>query len=128
MKDKVKNGRYVDALGAVYWYKDGLFHREDGPALEWADGSKEWYLDGQRHRLDGPAIEYLGVYKAWYKNGQFHREDGPAYESANGGKEWCLNGVLYTEEEFNQWLEKKKLNERLEYTLEEKPSVKKVKI
>ena len=22
-------------------------HREDGPAIEWSDGSKKWYLNGQ---------------------------------------------------------------------------------
>ena len=24
-----------------------ILHREDGPALEWADGDKEWYLNGE---------------------------------------------------------------------------------
>ena len=33
-------------------------HREDGPAVEYADGSKEWYLNGKLHREDGPACEY----------------------------------------------------------------------
>ena len=28
------------------FYKDGKRHREDGPAIEWADGAKEWYLNG----------------------------------------------------------------------------------
>ena len=64
----------------------------------------------------------------WIKNGKPHREDGPAIEYASGKKEWWVNGVEYTEEEFNQWLEKKLLNENLLATLEEKPSVKKVKI
>jgi hypothetical protein len=29
------------------WYLNGWRHREDGPAVEWADGSKEWWLSGQ---------------------------------------------------------------------------------
>jgi len=49
---------------------NGFRHRLDGPAIEWAGGSKEWYVNGFRHRLDGPAIEW-----------------------ANGGKEWWVNGV-----------------------------------
>ena len=105
MKGKVKNGRYVDKDKNAFWYKDGLFHREDGPAIEWADGSKAWYLNGQKHRIDGPAVEW-----------------------ADGHKQWFLNGVEYSKEEFNQWLEKYQLNKKLEATLEEKPSVKKVKI
>ena len=128
MKEEVKNGRYKDKYGTVCWYKDGELHREDGPAIEWAHGDKTWWLNGQRHRLDGPAVEYANGDKAWFLNGQRHRLDGPALERSDGDKYWYLNDIEYTEEEFNQWLEKKKLNERLNQTLEEKPSVKKVKI
>ena len=57
-----------------------------------------------------------------------HREDGPAVEFTDGGKYWWLNDVELTEEEFNQWLSKKELNERLTEQLEVKPTGKKVKI
>jgi len=30
-------------------------HREDGPAVEWYNGSKEWYKNAKLHREDGPA-------------------------------------------------------------------------
>ena len=76
------DGRNVDIEGNIFWYKDGLLHREDGPAIQFSDGFKLWYL----------------------------------------------NDIQKTEEEFNQWLEKKLLNERLQQTLEEKPQGKKVKI
>jgi len=36
----------------------GNLHREDGPAIEWADGSKEWWINEKLHREDGPAIEW----------------------------------------------------------------------
>ena len=26
----------------------GRYHREDGPAIEWADGSHEWWLNGKK--------------------------------------------------------------------------------
>jgi len=29
------------------------------------DGSKEWFLNGQRHREDGPAVEYANGHKEW---------------------------------------------------------------
>ena len=45
-------------------------HREDGPALEYANGNKYWFLNGQRHREDGPAIERTDGYKAWFLNGK----------------------------------------------------------
>ena len=50
------------------WYLNGKRHREDGPAVEFADGDKFWYLNGKRHREDGPAIECANGYKAWYLN------------------------------------------------------------
>jgi len=28
------------------WYLNGNLHREDGPAVESANGDKEWYLNG----------------------------------------------------------------------------------
>jgi hypothetical protein len=40
------------------WCIDGKLHREDGPAIEWADGTKSWYLNGDRHREDGPATPH----------------------------------------------------------------------
>jgi hypothetical protein len=63
------------------------------------DGTR-WYLDGKRHREDGPAIEHANGYKAWYLNGKCHREDGPAIERANGDKFWYIDDKRLTEEEF----------------------------
>jgi len=77
--------------GTKLWRKDGILHREDGPAVEMGDGSKSWYKDGKLHRENGPAVEDNG-YKAWYKNNKCHREDGPAIEYQNGAKEWWENG------------------------------------
>ena len=83
------------------WMQDECIHREDGPAIEWPDGTKAWYLNDKEHREDGPAVEY-----------------------ANGDREWWINGVEYTEELFHKY----QLNKKLEATLEEKPLGKKVKI
>ena len=93
----------VDNSGTIYWHnEDGQLHREDGPAVEQANGTKRWWLNGKLHREDGPAIEYASGSKLWYHNGQLHREDGPAIECANGIKAWSLNGEELTEEEFNR--------------------------
>ena len=71
----------IDKDGNKYHYCNSemtILHREDGPAIESADGDKEWYLNGKRHRKDGPAVEY-----------------------ANGAKSWYLNGKRLTKEEFH---------------------------
>lgn len=43
-------------------------------------GTKCWYKYGQLHRNDGPAIEYADGVKQWYKNGQFIREDSRCFD------------------------------------------------
>ena len=64
------------------------------------DGSRCWYLHSQYHREDGPVIERADGSKFWwYLHGKLHREDGPAIEYADGGKEWWLNGKPVTKEE-----------------------------
>lgn len=112
----MKNGRYVlkagELLGlegihadldVIAYFKDDEFHREDGPAIDCA------------------------VMKVWVKNHQPHREDGPAVEVSDGTKEWFINGIEFTEEEFNHWLIKKALNDKLQ-ELPHKPAAKKGKI
>ena len=56
---------------------------------------------GQLHREDGPAREYAQGSKAWYKNGELHREDGPACEFDDGSKAWWIHDELLTEDQFN---------------------------
>jgi len=29
----------IDQYGTKFWYKNGKYHREDGPAVEYANGS-----------------------------------------------------------------------------------------
>jgi hypothetical protein len=63
--------RYNSKSGDVY-YTVGyskVYHREDGPAVEWTDGTKEWYRNDILHREDGPAIEYTDGKTSWYKHG-----------------------------------------------------------
>ena len=92
----------IDKDGDKFYFKDRemeILHHEDGPAVEYAEGTKEWYLDGKRHREDEPAIEYANGTKVWYLYDKLHREDEPAVEHANGTKYWFLDGINLTKEE-----------------------------
>ena len=60
----------ISTKGHKFWYKNDLLHREDGPALEFVDGTKSWYQNDKRHRTDGPAIEHVSGNKYWYINGK----------------------------------------------------------
>ena len=78
-------------------------------------GTKRWLVkDEYYHREDGPAVEYANGTKRWYLNGKLHREDGPAVEYANGTKRWYLNGKELTEEEFKRHILKKTLQELIQ--------------
>ena len=62
-------------------------------------GTRRWYLNGRYHREDGPAIEHAdGVSRVWCLNGERHREDGPAVDGADGTRRWYLNGKYLREE------------------------------
>lgn len=107
------NDRPTEVLenGIKIWRNTaGQIHRENGPAVEYASGTKEWFRNGQFHCEDGPAIEWRGS-KFWYKNGERHREDGPAIERADGTKEYWIDGKRLTKEEVVYWNFKTYVNE-----------------
>ena len=85
-----------------YYNSANKLHRDNGPAVIWADGTKFWYQNGLRHRTDGPAIEWANGTKEWFQNGQRHCIDGVAIDYANGCKRWLIHGVEMSEAEFNQ--------------------------
>lgn len=70
----------ITSWNAICYFKDGSFHRTDGPAIEWSDGDRDWYVNGILHRIDGPAIEY---------------------KAEDGGNGWLVNGIEYSKEEFD---------------------------
>jgi hypothetical protein len=72
------------------WFKEGKFHRLDGPAIEYPDRHKEWYKEGKLHREGSPAVEYSDGRKCWYKEGKKHRIDGPAFIYSKKLKEWWI--------------------------------------
>ena len=88
----MKISKDIDEYGTIrYRNEQGQLHREDGPAIECANGDKYWYLNDKLHREDGPAIEYVSGHKVWF-----------------------LNGEELTEQEFNDFLLKKRLKKILE--------------
>jgi len=117
---KEKGKLEITMEGWIYLDRSKLtFHREDGPAIEYADGYKEYYINGKRHREDGPAIEDTDGYKEYYINGKQHREDGPAREWFNRDKEYYINDNFIEEEAFHLINNCKDKNELAIYLLSE---------
>ena len=44
----MRSFRKVDSYGTIrYTNEKGLYHREDGPAIEYSSGNVEYYLNGK---------------------------------------------------------------------------------
>ena len=58
--------------GKNFWFKENtkILHRENGPAVEWPDGSKQWFKNGLEHRENGPAEEWATGVKNWWLDGR----------------------------------------------------------
>lgn len=59
-----------------YWAdeKKRYLHNENGPAIEYLDGSYQcYYIYGRPHRLDGPARIYNDsiILNQWYVDGEY---------------------------------------------------------
>ena len=87
----------ADSDGWWWWRKDGVLHREDGPAI-YRQGMERWYYEGQLHNDNGPAVIikynnrdnsliYLPnkkpyrIVKKWYNHGTFIKAE---VEETNG--------------------------------------------
>jgi hypothetical protein len=71
--------------GNKEWYKNGQRHREvppgecgsirnDLPAIEWNDGSKEWFIDGKHREYNNyttPCILHSDGTVQWFIDGQY---------------------------------------------------------
>ena len=90
----------VNDYGTRFYYNcEGQLHREDGPAVIYANGTCFWYVNGLLHRLNAPAGIYASGTEEWWQHGQLHREDGPAVVFPDGGCSWYIHGIRKTETE-----------------------------
>jgi len=57
-----ENGLYYIffASGTKAYFKSNNLHKQDGPAVEWANGNKAWYYEG--YRIDcNSTEEFIGI-------------------------------------------------------------------
>ena len=92
----------IDSFGHKWWRWGDRLHRIDGPAIEYADGTKEWWVNDLRHRIDGPAAEHADGGRDWWVFGELHREDGPAVQGVYD-QLWYLRNENFT---FDEWLDR----------------------
>jgi hypothetical protein len=88
------DGLNVGSDGTRRWYRDGLLHREGGPAVEEETGRHEWWLNGQRARHDdGPTVIRDDGTQLWLTTAdEVHRDGGPAVIRPDGSTQWFCHG------------------------------------
>jgi hypothetical protein len=108
-EETIKNELYLDHVDSC--------KQEDEEVIEYSDKTKVYFRNGQYHRLDGPAITYDDGSKLWYKENKLHREDGPAIEWVNNQNFYYLDGVEYSENDYYTKVNKNiiQTNTQLEY-------------
>lgn len=97
-------------IGEITW--SWSFEDTDGTKNFINNLGKEWLLNGVYHRENGPAIDRKNGLKCWCKYGKLHREDGPAIIFPNGHKQWFIHGnklTLQTIELFRRRIRNHKL-------------------
>jgi hypothetical protein len=72
-------------------------------------GDEFWKSNGYYHREDGPAIIYKNGTQSWYSNGELHRADGPAIITNNGDLFWFVKGNNITKN-IEQWMIKREIS------------------
>ncbi|NVM37763.1 MAG: hypothetical protein HWN81_19385 [Candidatus Lokiarchaeota archaeon] len=90
------------------WYLGDKLHKENGPAVIFADGTQEWWIDGKRHREDGPAFIFPNGQKKYFIEGKNISEDDfyAMIEAKNAPPEPVKEITLtYTVEDVRDWLE-----------------------
>lgn len=60
----------INEVKTKRYYLNSKYHRLDGAAIEWYDGSKSWWVNGKRYRLDGLAVEWRNGTKEYRVNGE----------------------------------------------------------
>ncbi|MEI8270525.1 MAG: hypothetical protein WCG45_04085 [bacterium] len=104
------------AFYAVKWFKNGIVHRKDLPAMVYFSGESHWFFNGLRHReKDLPALiekdgeetffwqgekytflEHSNGTKEYYNRfSLLHRQDSPAVIYANGDVEYWFDGLRH---------------------------------
>lgn len=74
-----KNNDLFEKEQYYSFIRNKKFHRQNGPAEIWSDGSKCYSILGKVHRTDGPAMEW-----------------------DNGEKDYVVNGEHFSKEEFEE--------------------------
>lgn len=96
----IESGPAYEGYGeAIVHIKDGVPHRDGGPAKIWGTESKpsraEYYQDGMLHNDQGPAVvDAIRAVEEFYRHGVPHNDFGPAKSQSTGSLQYWHKGVF----------------------------------
>lgn len=66
------DGKYQDVDGTIFYRKNYVLHKEDGPAMTYPYGQTEWWKFGMLHRnpQEGPAIVFANGNGDYWQDGK----------------------------------------------------------
>jgi hypothetical protein len=59
----------------IWFDENKKYHREDGPAIEFKNGTKMWFIHGKLHRENRPAIVWTDGKEEYYINSRYINND-----------------------------------------------------
>ena len=84
----------IDEYGTKEWKLNGVYHRDDGPAVEEKNGTKAWLINGIYHREDGPAVEWEDGQKDWYINDEYINLEDIINNNPEGYGPWTASDLI----------------------------------
>ncbi len=81
---RLSNGSFIDKYGNVVYIKNRKFHREDGPAIEFANGYKGWWIDGKEYSTKKEFNKKIKELKLLMKT-----EIKVEHKKTNWRRKWC---------------------------------------
>lgn len=72
---KLSNGRHILSGNKQIYIKDGVKHRQNGPAEIHPNGYRAWFWKGVKHRRGGPAVIHPDGTSEYWENGKFLKKE-----------------------------------------------------
>ena len=95
-----------------YRNKDGLLHRQYGPAfINELYNEEAWFFEGKLHREGNWAYRKKGNF-IWMKHGVLHNLEGPAVVESAGPYQFWIDGIRYSRKQY-KWEMQRRIKKTL---------------
>jgi len=98
---RLRNNINTGHWSIFYYNSRGQFHNLYGPAVNHKNRTKMWYMNGVYHRENQPALTSpLG--ELWYYEGRLHRLTGAAFIHIEMGNRYYIHDKMFPKGKYNK--------------------------